>query len=41
MVIPLNLGSDSYDITLERGALKKASEIFPTNAAFLPQIISA
>ena len=28
MVIPLNLGSDSYDITLERGALKKASEIF-------------
>lgn len=28
MVIPLNLGADSYDITLERGAIKRASEIF-------------
>lgn len=28
MIIPLNLGADSYDITLERGAIKKASEIF-------------
>ena len=28
MIIPLNLGADSYDITLERGAIKKAAEIF-------------
>lgn len=28
MIIPLDLGADSYDITLERGAIKKASEIF-------------
>lgn len=28
MIIPLNLGADSYDITLERGALKKAAKIF-------------
>lgn len=28
MIIPINLGADSYDITLERGALKKAAEIF-------------
>ena len=28
MIIPLNLGADSYDITLERGAIKRASEIF-------------
>ncbi len=28
MVIPINLGADSYDITLERGSLKRASEIF-------------
>jgi len=28
MIIPLNLGADSYDITLERGAISKAAEIF-------------
>lgn len=28
MIISLNLGADSYDIVLERGAIKKASEIF-------------
>lgn len=28
MIIPLNLGADSYNITLERGAIKNASEIF-------------
>lgn len=28
MIIPLNLGKDSYDIVLERGALEKASELF-------------
>lgn len=28
MVIPINLGADSYNITLERGAIKKAGEIF-------------
>lgn len=28
MIIPLNLGADSYDITLERGALNKAADIF-------------
>lgn len=28
MIIPLKLGADSYDITLERGALKKAADIF-------------
>lgn len=27
MIIPLDLGKDSYDIVLERGALKKASEL--------------
>ena len=26
MIIPLNLGEQSYDIVLERGALNKASE---------------
>ncbi len=28
MIIPLNLGADSYDITLKRGAISKAAEIF-------------
>ncbi len=28
MIIPINLGADSYDIVLERGALNKASELF-------------
>ena len=28
MIIPLNLGADSYNIILERGAIKKAAEIF-------------
>lgn len=28
MIIPVNLGENSYNITLERGALKKAGEIF-------------
>ncbi len=28
MIISLNLGAESYDITLERGAIKKAAEIF-------------
>ena len=28
MIIPLDLGADSYNITFERGALKRASEIF-------------
>lgn len=28
MIIPLNLGADSYDITLERGAISRAAEIF-------------
>ena len=28
MIIPLNLGADSYDITLERGAVKRTAEIF-------------
>ncbi len=28
MIIPLNLGADSYNITLERGAISKAAEIF-------------
>ena len=27
VVIPMNLGADSYDITLERGTLRKAGEI--------------
>ena len=27
MIIPVNLGSDSYDIILERGAIKKAGEL--------------
>ena len=26
MILPVNLGPDSYDITLERGALKYAAE---------------
>lgn len=28
MILPVNLGQDSYDITLERGALKCAVEAF-------------
>ena len=28
MIIPINLGADSYDITLGRGAIGKAAEIF-------------
>lgn len=28
MIIPVNLGENSYNITLERGALKRAGEIF-------------
>ena len=28
MILPVNLGQDSYDITLERGALKYAVEAF-------------
>lgn len=28
MIIPVNLGSKSYDITLQRGALKRAADIF-------------
>ncbi len=28
MIIPINLGENSYDITLERGALARAGEIF-------------
>ena len=28
MIIPLMLGKDSYDIVLERGAIKKAAELF-------------
>lgn len=31
MIIPLNLGADSYDIVLERGALEKASEYLDLN----------
>ena len=27
MIIPVNLGADSYDILLERGAIKKAGEL--------------
>ena len=27
MIIPLDLGKDSYDIILERGAIKKAGEL--------------
>lgn len=28
MIIPLNLGKDSYEIVLERGAIKKVAELF-------------
>lgn len=35
MIIPIELGQDSYDITLERGALKKASEIFSVKGKVL------
>ena len=35
MIIPVNLGADSYNITLERGALKKAAEIFRINGKVL------
>ncbi len=28
MIIPINLGADSYDIVLQRGALKKVGELF-------------
>ena len=31
MIIPLNLGEQSYDIVLERGALNKASEYLNLN----------
>ena len=31
MIIPLNLGDDSYDIVLERGALGKAAEYLNLN----------
>lgn len=31
MIITLDLGKDSYDIVLERGALKKAGEYFNLN----------
>lgn len=35
MVIPLSLGRDSYDIVLERGALKKAGELFDVKGKVL------
>lgn len=35
MIIPVRLASQSYDITLERGAIKKASSIFNLNRSVL------
>ena len=35
MIIPVNLGKDSYDIILERGALKKAGEYLPVKGKLL------
>ena len=35
MIIPINLGEASYDITLERGAIKRAAEIFGINGKVL------
>ena len=36
MIIPLMLGKDSYDIVLERGAIKKAAELFENAEGVLP-----
>lgn len=35
MIIPINLGADSYDILLERGALKKVGELFSVKGKVL------
>lgn len=35
MIIPINLGSDSYDIVLERGALSKVGELFKVKGKVL------
>ncbi len=35
MIIPLNLGSNSYDIVLERGALQRAGELLNLNRSVL------
>ena len=35
MIIPIQLGADSYDILLERGALRKANEFFKLNRKVL------
>ncbi len=35
MIIPINLGKDSYDIVLERGAIKKAGELFDISGKVL------
>ena len=35
MIIPLNLGKDSYEIVLERGAIKKAAELFKVKGKVL------
>lgn len=35
MIIPVNLGQDSYDIILERGALKRAGELINLNRRVL------
>lgn len=35
MIIPINLGKDSYDIVLERGALNKVGELFKINGKVL------
>lgn len=35
MIIPINLGEDSYDILLQRGALKKVGELFPIKGKVL------
>ena len=35
MIIPINLGADSYDILLERGALKKVGELFKVKGKVL------
>lgn len=35
MIIPVNLGKDSYDIVLERGALLKVGKLFPVKGKVL------
>ena len=35
MVIPVDLGKNSYDITIEKGALSKAGEIFEVDRKVL------